>query len=168
MDNQNQILQKMKNKILTLTFAIAAIGFINAQKIDTEKVFGGHKYTQNGALISIGDLVSIMENNTEALALLKKGRTNRSFAGVLGFAGGALVGWPLGTSLGGGDANWTLAGIGAGLIAVGIPISSSANKKINQAVEMYNASLNRNAYNHFKPELKIVANKNGLGLSMNF
>ena len=158
----------MRSTILSLAFIISSFNFINAQKIDVEKVFGGFKYTQNEELISIGDLVAIMENNTEALELIKKGRTNRSFAGVLGFAGGALIGWPIGTSIGGGDANWTLAGIGAGLVVVSIPVSSKSNKKINQAVELYNAALNGTSYSNFNPEFNVIANTNGVGFSMNF
>ncbi|MDG1728485.1 MAG: hypothetical protein P8K68_05190 [Algibacter sp.] len=158
----------MKKNILILTFFIATLTLCNAQKIDTEKVFGGYKYTQNDELISIGDLASIMESNTSAFELIKKGRTNRSLAAVLGFAGGGLIGWPLGTALGGGKANWALAGIGTGLVIIGIPISSSANKKINEAVATYNASLNATSYNEFKPEFKIIANGNGFGLAMNF
>ncbi len=158
----------MKKITLTLTLVLITITFCNAQKIDIEKVFGGYKYTQNDELMSIGDLASIIKSNTSAFELMNKGRTNRSLAAVLGFAGGGLIGWPLGTSLGGGDANWTLAGIGAGLVIIGIPISSSANKKINQAVELYNASLNSTSCNEFKPEFKIIANVNGVGLSMNF
>lgn len=158
----------MKKSILTLVFVITTITFCNAQKIDIEKVFGGYKYTQNDELKSIGDLANIMKSNSDAFELMKKGRTNRSLSAVLGFAGGGLIGWPIGTALAGGDANWTMAGIGAGLIVIGIPISSSANKKINQAVELYNASLNGTSQNHFKPEFKIIANTNGLGLSMNF
>lgn len=158
----------MKKITFTLTFVIATLTICNAQKIDIEKVFGGYKYTQNDELMSLGDLASAIESNTKAFELIKKGRTNRSFAAVLGFAGGGLIGWPLGTSVGGGDANWTLAGIGAGLIIIGIPISSSANKKINQAVEHYNASLNSTANHKLKPEFMIIANTNGIGLSMNF
>ena len=158
----------MKNKILTLLVVIASLTYSHAQKIDIEKVFGGYKYTQNDELMSIGDLASVLESNNKAFQLIKKGRTNRSFASVLGFAGGALIGWPLGTSVGGGDANWTLAGIGAGLIIVGIPISSRANKKIHQAVDIYNTSLNATTQNNFKPEFKIIANNKGLGLSMSF
>lgn len=158
----------MKKHIFILIIIISAITICNAQKIDIEKVFGGYKYTHNDELKSIGDLATIMESNTKAFELMKKGRTNRSFAAVLGFAGGGLIGWPLGTALGGGDTNWTMAGIGAGLIVVGIPISSSANKKINQAVELYNASLKSTSYNQFKPEFKIITNANGFGLSMNF
>ena len=158
----------MKKTTLALSFIIATLTFCNAQKIDIEKVFGGYKYTQNDELKSLGDLATIMESNTNAFELMKKGRTNRSLSSVLGFAGGGLLGWSIATALGDGEANWTLAGIGGGLIIVGIPISLSANKKINQAVELYNASLKPTSYNAFKPELKIIANGNGFGLSMNF
>ena len=118
--------------------------------------------------MSLGDLASVIESNTKAFELIKKGRTNRSFAAILGFAGGGLIGWPIGTAVAGGKANWALAGVGAGLVIIGIPISSSANKKINQAVELYNASLNSTANNKLKPEFKIIANTSGFGLSMNF
>ncbi len=35
---------------------------------------------------------------------------------------------PIETALGNGKANWTLAGIGAGLATISIPISAKANK----------------------------------------
>jgi len=158
----------MKKIILTLTLFITALTFCNAQKIDVEKVFAGYKYTHNNELKSIGDLAKIMTSNTKAFELMKKGRTNRSISGVLGFVGGGLIGWSLSTALAGGDPNWTSAGIGAGLIAIGIPISSNANKKIKQAVELYNDSFNETSGNHFAPEFKIISNTNGFGLSMNF
>ncbi len=158
----------MKKTILTLIFALATVTFCNAQKIEMEKVFGGYKYTQNGKEMKMGDLVNTMQSNANALGFIKKARTNNTIASILGGAGGALIGFPIGQSLGGGDANWTLAGIGAGLIVVAIPISSSANKKAKQAVELYNSSLNLTSYYQFKPEFQIIANAKGIGLTMNF
>ena len=158
----------MKNHALVLIITLLITSFANAQKIDTEKVFGGYKYTYNDELMSIGDLATIIEANTDAFKLIKKGRANRSLSGALGFVGGGLIGWPLGTSIAGGETNWAMAGIGAGLIIVAIPISSNSNKKINQAVELYNASLNATSNTYFKPEFKIIANGSGFGLTMNF
>jgi outer membrane lipoprotein SlyB len=164
----NLNLEKMKKPFLTLTLMMLSLAFCNAQKIDIEKVFGGYKYTYNDELISIGDLANIIESNTEAFEIMKKGRTNRSLSGVLGFVGGGLVGWPIGNSIGGGNPNWTLAAVGAGIIVVAIPIASRANKNINQAVELYNASVDSKASNWMKPEFSLIANSNGFGLSMNF
>lgn len=158
----------MKKLQLTITLTLTILSFCNAQKIDIEKVFGGYKYTQNSELQSLNDIATIMASNTSAFELIKRGRTNRSLAAVLGFAGGGLVGWSLGSALGGGKPNWTLVGIGGGLIVTSIPISSRANKKIHQAVELFNASLKPEALNTFKPEIKIITNFNGFGLALNF
>ena len=158
----------MKKTILTLIFALTTIIVCNAQKIEMEKVFGGYKYTQNGNQMTMKDLVKTMESNQEAFDLIKKAQSNNTLASIIGFAGGGLIGWPIGTAIGGGDANWTLAGIGAGLVAIGIPISSSANKKAKQAVKLYNTSLNSTSSYEFKPEFKVIINGNEIGLSMNF
>ena len=158
----------MKKTILTLILALATMTICNAQKIEMKKVFGGYHYTQNGNRMTMGKLVNAMESNSEALKFMKKAKSNNVLASILGGAGGALIGFPIGTAIGGGYANWTLVGIGAGLVAIGIPISSGVNKNGKKAVELYNSSLNSTSYYEFKPEFKIVANGNGIGLSMNF
>ena len=158
----------MKKTILIFILTLTTITICNAQKIEMKKVFGGYQYTQNGNQMTMGKLVKVMESNSEALKFMKKAKSNNVLASILGGAGGALIGFPIGTAIGGGDANWTLAGIGAGLVAIGIPISSGANKNAKKAVELYNTSLNSISFYKFKPEFKIVANGNGIGLSMNF
>ena len=158
----------MKKSLMTLALIVAAMTFCTAQQIEMEKVFGGYKFTQNGELLKMRDLVETMQPNLEAYSLIKKAQTNTTMASVLGFAGGALIGWPIGTAIGGGEPNWVLAGIGVGVIAVTIPISSNANKKMKQAVDIYNASLDVGFYQQYKPNLEIVANQHGLGLSLKF
>ena len=158
----------MKKTILMVTLAIASITLCNAQKIEVKKIFGGYKYMQNEKPMSMRGLVKTLEANADAYPFIKKASTNNTLANILGGAGGALIGFPIGTSLGGGDANWALAGIGAGLIVVAIPISSSVHKNAKQAVDIYNASLNETSFYHFKPKFNILANQNGVGLSMSF
>lgn len=160
--------QKMKKTTVTLILALFTVSICTAQKIEVEKVFGGYKYTQNGNQLTMKQLVKTMESNKQAFDLIKKAQSNNTIASVLAFAGGGLIGWPIGTAVGGGDANWALAGIGAGIVAIAIPISSSANKKANQAISLYNDSLDATSSYQFKPEFKIIANTNGIGLSMSF
>jgi hypothetical protein len=136
----------------------------NAQTIEIEKVFGGYKYTQNGEKLKISDLESTFKNNTKSLGLLKKAKTSYIFSSILNFSGGFLIGYPLGQSLSSKDANWTLAGIGAGLSIIGITISSRANKKVAEAVELHNSSLKSTSFYEFK----VIGNQNGIGLSLNF
>lgn len=158
----------MKKTILTLIVVLATMTYCNAQKIEMEKVFGGYKYSQNESMLMMKDLVKIMESNQQAYELIKKAQSNNSVASIFGGTGGFLVGLPIGTALGGGDAEWALAGIGVGLIAIGIPFSSSANKNAKQAVEVYNSSLNSSAYKKRKPEFKVMHNGSGIGFSINF
>ena len=158
----------MKKTILILLITFSAIAICNAQRIEMQKVSGGYKYTQNGNQLKMRDLAKTLETNQQAFGMIKKAQSNQSLAAVIGFVGGGLIGWPIGTAIGGGDANWALAGVGAGLIGVSIPLSSGANKKAKQAVETYNASLGTSAFNGYKLQWKFVANGNGIGLSFGF
>ncbi|MDN3595480.1 hypothetical protein [Zunongwangia endophytica] len=154
-------------KIITLILFIASLSLSNAQQIEYEKVFGGYKFTRNENTLSLGDLSNIVEDTPQAEDLIKKAKTTTVFTTILSFAGGGLIGWPIGEAIGGGDPNWALAGIGAGLVAVAIPLSSSAGKKAKEAVDIYNMSLEKQT-NNFNPELNILASGNGLGLSLRF
>jgi len=78
-----------------------------------------------------------------------------------------MVGWPVGTAIGGGDPNWAMAGIGAGLIVVTIPISQKFNKQAKQAVDIYNLGLQETSF-WDKRELRFSMNGNGLGLTLRF
>ena len=158
----------MKKTLFTLTFAFATMYLCFAQKIEMTKVFGGYKFTQNGKNLKMGSLVKSMESNQQAYEIIKKAQSNNTVASIIGLAGGGLIGWQIGTAVSGGNANWTLGGIGAGLIAIGIPIASSANKKAKKAVELYNSSLTSTSYYEFNPEYNIIVNANGIGLTMTF
>ena len=109
-----------------------------------------------------------MKSNSEALKLMKKAKSNYNFGLILGGLGGGLIGYPIGTSLGGGDPNWTLAGVGAALVIISIPINTSINKNTQQAIELYNSSLDTTSFYNFKPEFTIIGNTNGIGISMSF
>ncbi|MBU2950974.1 hypothetical protein KO493_09710 [Tamlana agarivorans] len=132
------------------------------------KVFGGYIYLQNGNHMTLKDLEKKLASNQQTFDLIKTARLNNTIASIFEIAGGGLIGAPIGTTIAGGDANWALAGIGVGLIAIAIPIKLSSNKKANQAIELYNSSLNLTPFNKLKPELKLMANRNGLGLSINY
>lgn len=158
----------MKKVLLTLTIIIVSITISNAQKISIEKTFGGLKFTQNGKNLTMNELVSTMQSTPKSYKLIKSAKSNNLLAQVIGGVGGGLIGFPIGTAIGGGKPNWTLAGIGAGLVGISIPISSNVKKKVKKAVEIYNSSLNFTTSNNFNPNFKIIANRNGIGLSMNF
>ena len=154
----------MKNLLLLLTLTFLTITFCSAQKIEVEKVFGGYKYSQNGEKLSLKELGNILEKKTDSFELYKKGKSNLLFSTILNFSGGLLIGIPIGQSVSGKKANWTLAGIGTGLAIVGITIYSSANKKINKSIEIHNSKQTSTALYEFN----LNATSNGLSLSLRF
>ena len=157
----------MRKIFLTLLFTLAAITLSSAQKIEMEKVFGGYQFKQNDKTLLLKDMKEIMKENNEALALIQSAKTNQTWALVLGTAGGALLGFPIGTAIGGGDPEWALAGAGAALIVATIPIVKGFNRKTKKAVELYNAGVSTTSY-QFQPTFNLKINGANVGISMNF
>ena len=150
----------------------------NAQRVNREaqltrdsilinKIFGGYQFYQGNTRLNMNQLVNIMKPNERAWQLAKKAQSTNTLGTITGFAGGALIGWPLGTALAGGDPEWLMAGIGAGLIVVAIPLSQKFNKQVKQAVDVYNAPLRESSF-WDKRELKFSVTGNGAGLVFNF
>ena len=103
---------------LILLFVCSAFVCV-AQNIEMKKGFFGTRFYSDGRMVKPGEVLEIMRSDDEAYAHFKKAKTNYDVAGVLGFIGGALVGWPIGTAIGGGDPEWGLAAVGGGFIILG-------------------------------------------------
>lgn len=155
--------------ILTLLLMIfsATYGQTANDSIQMKKVFAGYQFYQDGKRLTVSQLVKAMQPNEQAYQAIRQAQSSYTLASVIGGAGGFMVGWPLGAALAGGKANWTMAGIGAGLIVVSIPISSKFNKQAKNAVENFNAGLRPIAFwdTH---ELRIASSGNGVGLLFHF
>lgn len=126
----------------------------------------GIVFIQDGKLLTPKQLLEITKINHAAYEEMRVAKTYRSAAMVLGYAGGFLIGWPLGTALGGGEPNWTLAGVGAGLILLAIPLSISYSKHAKEAVGIYNSVLGNTGLRKIKFDLGLTYN--GIGIKMTF
>ncbi|MEI6091236.1 MAG: hypothetical protein WCR42_12345 [bacterium] len=160
------------SKVLTialLIFVCISTTFGQTQKdsIRIKKVFLGNTYYYNEKLIDIRKMGNIMRTNKEAYSEIKSAETSNTFATILGYAGGFMIGWPLGSALGGGETNWTMVGIGVGIVAVGIPISIHADNKVKKAVQIYNKDLQTSSL-YYETEIKFAFTGNGVGLIIKF
>jgi hypothetical protein len=90
---------------------------------------------------------------------------NLGFGTTLSIAGGLLVGFPLGTAIGGGDPNWALAGVGVGLFLLSIPLEIGYHKNVKAAVDTYNQSLERTTS---RVEFKLGLSATGIGVKLKF
>ena len=158
----------MKQIILTSVLLFSFIwvhGQYQSDSIAIKKAFGT-RFQQNGRNLTPRQLLDITKSNPDALAEMKLAKRNYDVGYVFGFAGGFLIGWPIGTAIGGGDPNWTLAAVGAGLAVISIPFTVSYTKHARNAVHIYNKELK---YSYFvEPDLKIGLTYNGVGIQIKF
>ena len=132
----------------------------------TVKKAMGAVFTQYGKALKVRQLLEITQSNPEAFKVMKQAKSNFDVGYAFSFAGGALVGWTLGTALGGGEPNWAVAGVGAGLIGVSIPFSSAYAKHARNAVRIYNDKLNHVGMQ--KVDVRFGLAGNGLALRLAF
>lgn len=162
----------MKRIVIILTLLTVSLNFAFAQtetdSISVKKVFGGYQFYQGESRLNMKQLVNTMEPNVEAYSQIKSAQSSYTMATIVSFAGGFMIGWQLGAAIGGGDPNWAMAGIGAGLVAVSIPISKKFNNQAKQAVDTYNQGLQQTSSFWNRSELRFSMTGNGLGLILRF
>lgn len=134
--------------------------------IEIIKAGGGYKYKFNDQLLTLNSFEEVVLDNSTATEYFKKAKGTSGFISVLGYAGGFLIGYPIGTALGGGKANWTLAAVGCGLVAIAIPIASSADKNLLKAARAYNEGKPISKVEPY--DIRVGVNQNGLALAIRF
>ncbi len=157
----------MKKLIITL-IGCFALNISFGQEMEVKSGLFGYKFLQNGEKLNWKEAIAATESVAEANLLIKKAKTQITVSSVFLFAGGWLIGTPIGQSISDKDPNWTLAYVGAGLSIIGFTYSFSGHKKVTEGVEQYNQSLEATTSNEFKPQFNIIANNKGIGLSMSF
>jgi hypothetical protein len=123
-------------------------------------------FTRNYQLLTTRDLMEITKPNAAAYKEMRIARSHKNFASLMQFSGGFLVGIPLGSALSGGEPNWPIAAIGAGVIIVSIPFSVAYTKRATKAVRIYNEGLKSTGQNSL--DFNIGFTQNGLGLQLRF
>ena len=164
----------MKTIILTLTFTLTSsktITLCSSQKMEMKKTFSGYVFfMEDGERISKQNLKKTLEPNKIAFDLFKNSRTKKTVGSILEFSGGFLIGFPIGQAISYNPEyqNWSLAGIGGGLVIIGTIFSLDADKKTKRAVEIYNSSLDSASHYKFESDFEVIANRNGIGLLISF
>jgi hypothetical protein len=155
----------MKHFLLIVILFASAFSTHAQHSTDSIEIKRAGLFFQNGKRLSVKQLVKITETSTEANREMKAARANSDVASLFGFAGGFLIGYPLGAALTGREANWTMAAIGAGLAVVSIPFNSAYKKRALQAVDIYNESLRQTGS---RTTMKLGLASNGLRVKIIF
>jgi hypothetical protein len=150
-------MKKISLIIVLLTFSLSNVfAQVATDSITIKKILGSYQFYQNQKKLKHKEVANAMIFNQEAYTQFKSAQSSYALATIIGGAGGLLVGWNIGTAIGGGNPNWVMAGVGAGLIVLSLPLNQSFNKKGKQAVEAYNSNI----------KASIIKEKNQLNLSI--
>lgn len=159
--------------VLILSTTQFSYGQYDKDEIEVEQAFGGNKYSVDGKSISIKQMKTLMRYDEPAYAQLKSGKAYSTTATVLGATGGVLIGLNVGIALANSADNtngsknetkWYLAATGGALVLISIPISITGNKRINNAIKIYNANLTSQSFQKPKPVYRFGFTGNGFGL----
>jgi hypothetical protein len=133
----------MKTTSLLVIFLLSFTLLSAQNQSDTIEVkqMMGPVFRLNGKNLTPRQLLDLTKNNSAAHKEMQTAKSNYDVGNVFGSVGGFLIGWPIGTALGGGKPNWTLAGIGAGLVVISVPFSIASSKHAKNAVRTYNSGL---------------------------
>ena len=161
---------KMKKTLLFFALLIVystMFGQSNSDSITVKNVFGGYKFFQNDKQLTMSQVGIILQQNEFAYKEFTKAKSTNTIASIIGGIGGFMIGYPLGTAMAGGKANWTMAGIGAGLVLVSIPITNNYKKQAKSAIDSYN---NRQKTSSFfiDTEINLAVTGNNIGFRMTF
>ena len=102
------------------------------------KTFGGARFEMDTLTLSPKQVLEMMRIRPVAHAEFKKALANYNASGVFGFAGGLLIAVPLATAAVGGQAEWGVAGAGAALMLVTIPLTKAFRRHAQNALDEYN------------------------------
>lgn len=125
--------------LILLLFSSCAYAQAQNGDIILEKRLGTYQFYQDDKKLSFRQVIELMKVHPESYDYIKTARRAYVWSSITGFIGGFLIGYPVGTAIGGGDPEWGMAGAGAGVVVVSIILDSKFKKNVTQALSMYNA-----------------------------
>ncbi len=157
---------RMKTIFILGILLSISFGVYSQARSDTITIVKKGRFAKDEEFLNINQLLVLLRGNPAAYELMRKAKSNSAFATVLSFAGGVMIGLPLGSALGGGEVNWGMIGAGGGLIVLSIPLIYSYRNKSTRAVEIFNDKLLEAKRNQI--ELHFQSSVNGVGLVLTF
>lgn len=157
----------MKIKITVFVLIIFFSHTAFSQSIRDEIEVGkGNQFYQHGKRLTQRQVLDITKSNAEAWQEMKRSQSNGTVGSIFDYAGGFLIGWPLGEAIAGQSPNWGMLAFGAGLAGISIPFQIASVKHARAGADLYNNSLHSTSKR--KTELQMGIAKNGVGLKLKF
>lgn len=160
----------MRTKITTsFCFFICLTIMSSAQTINIEKGLLFYKHTQNGELLKMGELADRVSGNIATEKLMRVAKRRKAIGFVVAGIGGTFTGLTLSAALSSTYFPIIIpVTLGAIFTGIAFPIFLGANRKVFQAVQVYNNSLENQSQRSVKPQFEFAASPSGVGFLIKF
>lgn len=166
----------MKKSILALCLFCFALSCSFGQnqestiepEIEMKASLLGYRFFKDGQRLTWKKLVKTTEAVEEANQLIKKARTQNLIASISAVVGGAMIGFPIGQKSNDYEPMWELAYIGGAILIAGFPFAIKAFNNVSKGIDNYNIAASPSTGYRFQPEMFVINNQNGIGLSLRF
>ncbi|MEI7503652.1 MAG: hypothetical protein WCJ61_10250 [Paludibacter sp.] len=135
--------------------------------IQITKISSGYKFMYKGENLSMDRLGVLSNKNATSAKYYSQAKGTSGLLLVMSYVGGGLIGYPIGTFLGGGKPYWNLAIAGCGILVISLPIISSVNNNLLKAANAYNEASKISRNDNFY-DVKLGLSPSGLALIVKF
>ena len=159
----------MRNKYTLIIICLLLVSSAFAQDtIRIKNKRGAPKYRFKTGWVTEKTVLKIIEDNEEAVSLMKEARVNKVWGITLSYLGGSVVGYTIGYSLGSKtELNTPVLIMGVGIALVSIPFSTKYSKLARKSVKIYNDGITGKETS-FIQRTQFGITPYGVGLTYNF
>lgn len=121
-------------------FAQGGERFNHPDRIEMEQTFFGMRFLHQGYSKNGREIRAVLQENPEAFALYRAGRTEMTLGEITGYIGGFGLGWLLVDLLYQQPSPWFIYGMSA-VIIPSIVLSATGTNKVKRSIALYNDGL---------------------------
>ena len=130
-----------KKPIILLFNLIISISIFSQNSNDSIQIIKlnrNYSYEQNSHVLNYQEIKEILKADKEATRYLKSAKLSNDISTALRWAGGFLIGYPIGGLIAGKKVNASMLTVGIGFLVIDIPVSIAVKKNLFKSISIYN------------------------------
>ncbi len=160
-----------KKPIILLFNLIISISIFSQNSNDSIQIIKlnrNYSYEQNSHVLNYQEIKEILKADKEATRYLKSAKLSNDISTALRWAGGFLIGYPIGGLIAGKKVNASMLTVGIGFLVIDIPVSIAVKKNLFKSISVYNDHKNATGLIDNDYDLQMGITQNGIGFTFKF
>jgi hypothetical protein len=130
--------------------------------------WGAGYYYKSKEPLTLSRVWKLTKTTDSGRHFVYKAKVENIIGNALGFAGGIIVGWQMSKYFYSVEPDWTIVGLGGGLVALSLPFNIASFANTRKSVQYYNKHIQSTGTASVKPSLHLGYSGNSVGLALRF